>query len=87
MLETNWRDVPRTPEEPTPGDVENIMVPGVPYTVSEITEFYDEVSRWTIQRRLESLEEEGRVRKKKHSENRVSWFIPTYGDEGSDDRD
>jgi DNA-binding HxlR family transcriptional regulator len=66
--------MPRTPEDPTPEDVLAEMEPGVPYTVGDLTEQFEEVSRWTLQRRLEALHEAGEIRRKKHAENRVSWW-------------
>ena len=68
--------VPRPPEEPTPEQVLAAMTLQEPYTVSELVDEFEDVSRWTIQRRLDTLVEDGQLAKKKHSENRVSYWIP-----------
>jgi DNA-binding HxlR family transcriptional regulator len=47
-----------------------------PYTVGELEETFEDASRWTIQRRLDALVEDGEISKKKHAENRVSYWIP-----------
>ena len=75
MTETNTEIVPRTPDEPTPEDVLSQMNACEPYTVSDLDEMFGDVSRWTLQRRLDSLVERGDVQKKKHTENRASWWI------------
>jgi len=67
--------VPRQPEDPQPEDLLNEMRVCEPCTTSDLVDKFD-ASRWTIQRRLETLYEEGEVEKKKHDENRVSWWIP-----------
>ncbi len=67
--------VPRTPGDPGPHEVYAAMQPGEPYTVRELADEFD-VSRWTIQRRLETLESEGFVEKKRHSQRRVSFWVP-----------
>lgn len=67
--------MPRTPEEPTPEKVYMAMNAGEPYTVRELAEEFDDTSRWTIQRRLDMLVEEGFVQRKQHSEKRVSYWI------------
>jgi predicted HTH transcriptional regulator len=69
-------NVPRTPEEPTPKQVYDQMSVCEPYTVSELEDAFEDASRWTIQRRLETLLEEGKISKKKHAENRVSYWVP-----------
>lgn len=51
------------------------MNPCEPYTVKDFEAIFDDTSRWTIQRRLDTLHEDERVNKKKHAENRVSWWI------------
>lgn len=75
MADSSASPVPRQPEEPTPEQVLEEMRPCEPYTVGDLVETFDDTSRWTIQRRLESLREDDKVRKKKHSENRVSWWV------------
>lgn len=75
MPESQSESVPRSPEEPTPEQVLDQMNPCEPYTVKDFEELFDDTSRWTIQRRLDTLHEDGRVNKKKHAENRVSWWI------------
>ncbi len=75
MADSSAPPVPRQPEEPTPEQVLEEMNPSEPYTVGDLVDMFDDTSRWTIQRRLESLREDGEVRKKKHSENRVSWWV------------
>lgn len=51
------------------------MNPCEPYTVKDFEAIFDDTSRWTIQRRLDTLHEDERVNNKKHAENRVSWWI------------
>lgn len=75
MANADTNNVPRTPSEPTPEQVIEEMNPCEPYSVSDFEEIFHDVSRWTIQRRLDTLHEEGEVNKKKHAENRVSWWI------------
>jgi len=75
MGETDSQNVPRTPEEPTPEQVLEAMTPCEPYTVSDLVDRYDDASRWTVQRRLDTLVKDGEVNKKKHTENRVSYWI------------
>jgi len=48
-----------------------------PYIVSDLEDLFSDASRWTIQRRLETLVENGDIEKKKHTENRVSYWIPS----------
>lgn len=74
MADANSEDVPRTPEEPTAETILDELAECEPYTVGELTERFD-ASRWTIQRRLDSLVDRGEVRKKKHGENRVSYWV------------
>ena len=76
MPETDSNNVPRTPEEPTPQQVLEEMNPCEPYIVSDLVDAFPDASRWTVQRRLDSLVEEGELSKKKHTENRVSYWIP-----------
>ncbi|WP_092814023.1 MarR family transcriptional regulator [Halopenitus malekzadehii] len=68
--------MPRQPEEPTPEQVLAEMSVCEPYTVGELVDIFDDASRWTIQRRLETLEDNGEISKKKHAENRVTFWIP-----------
>jgi predicted transcriptional regulator len=75
MTDDETENVPRKPEEPTPKQVLKKMRPCEPYTVSDIEALFDDISRWTIQRRLETLLEQGEIQKKKHAENRVSWWV------------
>ena len=75
MTDDEYQNVPRKPEEPTPEMVFEEMEPCEPYSVTDLEEKFEDVSRWTIQRRLKTLNEEGVVNKKKHAENRVSWWI------------
>lgn len=67
--------MPRQPEEPTPQQVLEQMTTCEPYTVNDLLDCFDDVSRWTVQRRLDTLHENGQIRKKKHTENRVSYWI------------
>jgi DNA-binding HxlR family transcriptional regulator len=76
MPRSESESVPRTPEEPTPEAVLAEMSLCEPYTVGELEETFEDASRWTIQRRLDSLVEDGEISKKKHAENRVSYWIP-----------
>lgn len=76
MADSSTEGVPRTPEGPTPADVLDEMSQCEPYTAGEIQDLFPDVSRWTIQRRLDSLLEDGKIAKKKHSENRVSYWKP-----------
>ena len=75
MADPSADSVPRQPEEPTPEQVFDAMTPCEPYIVSDLVERYDDASRWTVQRRLDTLVEDGEVNKKKHTENRVSYWI------------
>lgn len=75
MVESTPNTVARTPEDPLPEDVLAVMEPGEPYSVGDLLKKFPDVSRWTIQRRLEALYEDGQVNKKKHNESRVTWWI------------
>jgi len=68
--------VPRTPEEPSPEQVFIAMDPGEPYTAGEVAEQFPDASRWTVKRRLDKLVSTGFVEKKRHSERRVSYWVP-----------
>lgn len=74
-VRTKLKEVPRTPEDPSPVDVYQQMAPGEPYTPGELAQNFD-AERTTIRRRLETLREDGFVRKKKHAANRVSYWVP-----------
>lgn len=74
MADSTASAVPRKPEEPSRESVLEKMDLYEPYSAGDLAEVFDDVSRWTIQRRLESLHEEGKVHKKKHSSNRVSYW-------------
>lgn len=76
MTDNDTNPVPRTPSEPTPEQVLDELRPCEPYTTGDLEERFPDVSRWTIQRRLETLHEDDRIKKKKHAENRVSWWLP-----------
>jgi len=76
MVETQTESVPRTPEEPTPQQVLSQMNCCEPYTVSDLQDEFADASRWTLQRRLDTLVDDGELSKKKHTENRVSYWIP-----------
>ena len=67
--------MPRTPDEPTPQQVLDYLEVCEPYTVSDIKDEFNESSRWTIQRRLDSLVDSNKISKKRHSENRVTYWI------------
>lgn len=75
MSDSQSEDVPRTPEEPTADQLLDLMEPCEPYTVTDFVDEFD-TSRWTIQRRLDTLVEQDQLRKKKHGENRVSYWVP-----------
>ena len=75
MADAQPNAVPRTPDEPAPQQVLEEMSPCEPYTAGDLTDVFDDVSRWTIQRRLETLHEDDQIRKKKHADNRVTWWI------------
>lgn len=77
MADDATTGVARTPDAPTPEDVLAEMRVCEPYTVGELTDIFADTSRWTVQRRLDTLHENGEVRRKKHDENRVSWWIET----------
>jgi DNA-binding HxlR family transcriptional regulator len=76
MADSQATSVPRQPEEPTPEQVREEMNPCEPYTVKDFEAIFEDTSRWTIQRRLDTLVEDDVIEKKKHAENRVSYWIP-----------
>ena len=75
MGSTNRYLVPRPQKEPTAEQVRAAMTVGEPYTTGDLTTQFEDVSRWTIQRRLELLHDDGAIHKKTHAENRVSWWV------------
>lgn len=75
MADTDTNTVPRTPEEPTPQQVLDEMSVCEPYTVSDLVDAFSDSSRWTIQRRLDTLVEKDELEKKKHSETRASYWV------------
>ena len=77
IFNRNRRPVPRTPDEPLPHQVLEFMELCEPYTVSDLEAQFEEASRWTIQRRLDTLVEAGKVSKKKHNKNRVTYWVET----------
>lgn len=79
MSRTITEHVSRTPEEPTPADVLNVMDVCEPYSAGELAGRFENASRWTIQDRLETLNGQGHIRKKKHNDRRVSWWIDVNG--------
>lgn len=76
MADSQTTSVARQPEEPTPEQVRGEMYPCEPYTVKDFEAIFEDTSRWTIQRRLDTLVEDDVIEKKKHAENRVSYWIP-----------
>jgi len=82
MASNESESVQRELEEPTPEQILEEMTPCEPYSVSNLESIFDGVSRWTIQRRLDRLHEDGKVQKKKHAENRVSWWIAPSTESG-----
>jgi uncharacterized protein VirK/YbjX len=85
MADADTDTVPRTPEEPTPEQVRSEMNTCEPYTVSDLQDTFKDASRWTIQRRLDTLVEDGQVAKKKHSETRASYWIARESDTITDE--
>jgi len=67
--------MPRTPDEPLPQQIFEFMQLCEPYTVSDISSQFNEASRWTIQRRLDTLVEAEKISKKTHDKNRVTYWI------------
>jgi hypothetical protein len=67
--------VPRQPEEPTREQVLAAMEACEPYTVKDFEGLFENTSRWTIQRRLDHLHDEGEIRKKKHGGTKVTYWI------------
>lgn len=77
MVGNDPSDVAREPEKPTIDEVFGAMEPCKPYTVADLASEFAGVSRWTIQRRLDQLTEEGKIEKKKHAETRVTYWFDT----------
>jgi len=76
---------PRTPSEPTPQQIYDLMTPGEPYVSSGMAEIVreefgdkDDVSdsKWTIKRRLNDLADEGKVEKKELVNNINAYWRP-----------
>lgn len=91
MPDTTDTAVPRQPEEPTPQQVFDIMSICEPYTAGELAEQFTDASRWTIQRRLQTLHDNNKIERKEHAKNRVSWWRPASlespdGQDASEDR-
>jgi DNA-binding HxlR family transcriptional regulator len=76
MAGTESDSVPRAPEEPTTNQVLEVMNSCEPYVVADLQDEFSDASRWTLQRRLDALVENGKLQKKKHTSNRVSYWIP-----------
>ncbi|MFB6103419.1 MAG: hypothetical protein ABEJ73_12765 [Haloplanus sp.] len=47
--------------------------------VKDFEEMFDDTSRWTLQRRLNTLVEDGEVNKKEHGETRVTYWVEPDG--------
>jgi DNA-binding HxlR family transcriptional regulator len=80
MSDATKESVARQPEEPTPEDVLTIMNVCEPYTAGGLADQFDDTSRWTVQRRLGALHDQGRVSRKEHPGNRVTWFVEVADD-------
>lgn len=76
--DSQHRTVPRPPEDPTPDDVYEYMADGRCYVVADLVEEFSDTdaSRWTLQNRLDELAEEGRIEKRKHANERVTYRRP-----------
>ena len=66
--------MPREPDEPTAQQLLSAMSPCEPYMAKDFVDEF-EASRWTVQRRLNSLVESGDIQKKQHGETRVTYWI------------
>lgn len=75
MAESQSQNMARQPEEPSQEQVLSAMMPCEPYMVKDFEEMFDDTSRWTLQRRLNSLVEDDRVNKKEHGETRVTYWV------------
>lgn len=67
--------MPRSPDEPTPEKVLDAMDRCESYNVSDLRSEFEDTSRWTIQRRLDDLVDQGRIQKKKHDNGNVSYWV------------
>lgn len=69
--------MPRPVESPTADEVYDAMTPGEPYVVSDLHAYFESVgistNKGTIRNRLEYLDQEGRVRRKKHESGAVTY--------------
>lgn len=62
-------------EKPSVKEVFESMNTVEPYTVGELSEEFDNAKRWSIRNRLEKLYEAGVIERKKHAQNRVSYWV------------
>lgn len=79
MAAPNRETVPRSPEEPTPEQVYESMVPGRCYVVADlVVKFEDQSapSRWTVRDRLDDLAEAGKIVRTEHENTRVTYQRP-----------
>lgn len=83
MADSSPSTVPRQPEEPTPEQVLDKMTTCEPYTAGELADAFPDASRWTIQRRLQTLLDDDHIKRKEHAENRVTWWRPPAADDDS----
>jgi predicted transcriptional regulator len=65
--------VPRTTEHPTHDEVLEAMVAGEPYWAGELAKQFS-ASRRTVQRRLNELADDGKIRKKKQGDRRAIYW-------------
>ena len=75
VAESNRDTVPRSPEEPTPDQVYDEMVPGRCYVVADLEARF-EASRWTVRDRLETLDKMDRIDKQDHENRTVTYQRP-----------
>lgn len=75
MAESNRDAVPRSPEDPTPEQVFESMVPGRCYVVADLVAEFD-ASRWTVRDRLVSLSDSERIIRREHANDRVTYQRP-----------
>lgn len=70
-------NVPRPVESPTADEVFEAMTPMEPYVVSDLLTHFEsrgvDTNKGTIRNRLELLNQEGRVRRKKHESGAVTY--------------
>lgn len=78
MTDSEPADVTRPQENPTLNDVYEEMVPGRCYVVADLVVAFEDTdaTRWTIQNRLNKLDSEGRIKKRKHANDRVTYRRP-----------